>query len=456
MFSSIQRVVAATLLLAVGALAGAQTWSTSYEAGLASARAAKWGEARQSFQQASAYRPEDFSGATLLPGPVTERRRWRDGSPYSPNFLAAYSGYQAALKMGAGNERNTSLRQVAGEFETLIAKKQTSREAFYFLNQVYVAVADSTKATQLEATFASSQMNWRVDTEVIDPAELAAIAAAAPAGGSTSVKAGDPTVIKAGDITEGTAAAASPSGGLTGPIVGRVSPVASKFALVIGNSEGRIEAGKLAFAAADASRVREALITHAGYPEGNVDLVANATSAQILASARALAERVGPDGTVTIFFAGVGVNLDGKDFLAGIEAQDASTSTNMVAKADLYKVFMAKGARIFAFYEANRPIVAGRYFGMEMPFVGSISQSQATLPGDNVYETMRDGKTVGVYGDAIASVLADLRSNRVPILEFGWQVFYRIRRGDSGTTGGASRQTPTLPVLNLMASDARF
>ena len=457
MISSIQRVVAATLLLALGAFAGAQTWSTSYEAGLASARAGRWSEARQAFQQASAYRPEDYSGATLLPGPVTERRRWRNGAPYSANFMAAYCGYQAALKMGSGDERSRSLRQVSTEFETLLAKKQTSRETFYFLNLIYVEISDAARAQQLDQAFANSTANWRVDTEVVDPTELAAIAAAAPVGGTTAVKAGgDATIVKAGDIGEGTSASANPSGGVTNPVVGRVAPVATKYALVIANTEGRIEGGRVSFGAADANRVREALVTHAGYPEGNVDLVVNATSGQILASAKALAERVQQDNTVTIFFAGVGVNLDGKDFLAGIEAQDASSSANMVAKAELYKLFMSKGARIFAFYEANRPVVAGRYFGMEMPFVGSISQSQATLPGESVYETTRDGKTVGIYGDALASVLADLRSNRVPILEFGWQVFYRIRRGDAGTTGGASRQTPTLPVLNLLASDARF
>ena len=117
---------------------------------------------------------------------------------------------------------------------------------------------------------------------------------------------------------------------------------------------------------------------------------------------------------------------------------------------------MVKGAHIFAFYETNRPIKEGRFFGMETPLVGSIAQSQATLPGDTVNAIVRNGKDVGIYVDAFNNVLAELRSNWIPISEFGWQLFYRIRRGDSGTTGGGSRQTPTLPVLTNMGADARF
>jgi hypothetical protein len=128
----------------------------------------------------------------------------------------------------------------------------------------------------------------------------------------------------------------------------------------------------------------------------------------------------------------------------------------MVAKMELYRLFMAKGARIFAFFQVNRTVANGRYFGMEVPLVGSMAQCQATIPGDTVQSFVRNGKTRGVYTDALAATLGEFRSNRVPIQEFGWQVFYRIRRGDSGSMGGGSRQTPTLPVLTNLASDARF
>ena len=157
-----------------------------------------------------------------------------------------------------------------------------------------------------------------------------------------------------------------------------------------------------------------------------------------------------------VFFTGVGTNIDGKDYLVGSEAESLALNSSLVAKSEIYRLFMSKGARIFAFYQADRPIKDGRFFGMEVPQVGSIAQCQATLPGDKVNAHVKGGKDLGIYADAFVSVLGELRSSRVPISEFGWQIFYRIRRGDTGTTGGGSRQTPTLPVLTNMASDARF
>jgi hypothetical protein len=117
---------------------------------------------------------------------------------------------------------------------------------------------------------------------------------------------------------------------------------------------------------------------------------------------------------------------------------------------------MAKGARVFSFFQANRSINEGRYFGSEVPMVGSIAQVQATLPGESISAIMSNGRQTGIFTNAFVEVLQDLKSNRIPILEFGWQVFYKIRRGNTGTTGGGSRQTPTLPVLTNVASDARF
>ena len=74
--------------------------------------------------------------------------------------------------------------------------------------------------------------------------------------------------------------------------------------------------------------------------------------------------------------------------------------------------------------------------------------------------TLRVGDVFGrgylLQNSGTINVANDLKSNRIPILEFGWQVFYKMKRGGSGTTGGGSRQTPTLPVLTNMASDARF
>jgi hypothetical protein len=95
-------------------------------------------------------------------------------------------------------------------------------------------------------------------------------------------------------------------------------------------------------------------------------------------------------------------------------------------------------------------------FGYELPTAGAYSQCQATFAGGSVYSLVRNGKPVGVYTDAFVAVLREFRTNQIPIIEFGWKVFYRARRGENGTTGGSAVQAPTLPELNLLGSDARF
>ncbi|KAA0238936.1 MAG: hypothetical protein EDM74_05385, partial [Armatimonadetes bacterium] len=201
---------------------------------------------------------------------------------------------------------------------------------------------------------------------------------------------------------------------------------------------------------------RESLVMDAGYLEENIDLVINATADQIRASARALAERITPDATVFLYFAGAGANIEGRDYLAGVEAALSTDAGTMIAKSELFQMFLSKGAKVFAFFQAHRPVTGGRYFGMEVPMFGQVSQMQATMPGEDVFGSVLNGKTQGLFTQAIVSVLREFRSNQVPIEEFGWQVFYRIRRGETGTVGGSSRQTPTLPVLTNLAADARF
>ena len=169
-----------------------------------------------------------------------------------------------------------------------------------------------------------------------------------------------------------------------------------------------------------------------------------------------MAERLPQDATVFIYFTGAGFNISGKDYYAGVDAESPSDSSHMVAVSEVYGHFMRKGARIFAFNQAHRPIIEGRYFGMETPMVGAIAQSHATVQGKNVYSIVSGGNQVGLYSRAISAILSDWRSNQVPITEFVWQVFYYIRRGGVNETGGGSQQTPTLPVISLMGSDARF
>jgi Caspase domain len=239
-------------------------------------------------------------------------------------------------------------------------------------------------------------------------------------------------------------------------VLGAVPAMGDKYAIIIGNSESKTPDGALPFAADDAQAVRQSLITDGGYLDQNIEVVINATAAQIAATVNALSSRVPDKGTVFIYFTGFGTNIDGKDYLAGVDTDASSDSSSMISKDDLYRAFMLKGARIFAFYQANRPIVDGHYFGSEVPLVGSISQMQATLPGESIYSINANGKQVGLFTNGFVSAMKDIRSNRTPILDFGWAVFYKLRRGDTGTSGGSSNQSPSLPVPINMASDARF
>lgn len=436
---------------ALAAIAMAQSWMSAYEDGLARARKGEWAAARASFKQAIAYRAEDFAKPTNLPGPATERRVWRSGAPYSPNFMAAYSGLRLAQTQSESSERTELLQAVASELETLIAKKQYSPETFYFLNLTYSMLNDSGKRIKLEEQFGqvSGQLSWKVDTEVVSPEEVAAIAQ------MTGRDVSEPVVTNpAGDPPKTVGNTSNPP--MISSSGARVAVIPTKFALIIGNGESRLESLSVPFASDDAQYVRESLMTNAGYGESNIDLVLNATKDQMLSSAKALAERL-PDGaTVLIFYSGPGANIDGKDFLAGVDTASETDSNSMLSKAELYKLFMAKGARIFAFYQVHRPITSGRYFGMEVPIVGSIAQMQATIPGDMVQSFVKGGKTRGLFVDAMAGAMAEFKSNRIPIQEFGWQVFNYIRKGDTGSQAGSSRQTPTLPYLTNMAKDARF
>lgn len=429
-------------------MANAQSWMASYEKGLQAAREGNWGAARAAFQEAIAMRPDDTGGATRLPGPVTERRQWRNGAAYSPNFLAAYSEYRIGLASATPEDAKPHFQTAASEFEALIAKGQTSRGAFFFLSQIYQKTGDTAKRLDVEARYAAAKPNFRVDTEIVAPEEVALMnGVAGTQGTGPSV-----TVIRPGQNPTTQPGGTNPPVGGT-PAVGPVSPISTKFALIVGNSTAQ-GSGALAFAADDAQAVREALLAHAGYMESNVDLVLNTTRDQLMQSVKALAERVPEDGTVFIFFAGTGMNSEGKDYLGMVDS--GADAGSMVRKSDLYQPFIAKGARIFAFFEVPRTITSGNYFGKEVPLVGSIAQVQATIPGESVASEVRGGKEMGIFARAIVSALQDIRSNRIPILEFGWQVFDRARGGGTSGAGGGARQVPTLPVLTHMSPAERF
>lgn len=415
-----------------------QAWSDAYNAGLKSARSLKWGEAREAFVRAASLRAEDYSGSTKLPGPATERRFWRNGAPYSPNFAAAYCGLKLTNEITSDADKTALLKQVAGEFEALVAKGQDSRETYYFLSMAYSNLRDVAKQQELETKYQgkNGKFDWKVDGEFFTQEDKAAL----------------------GQLTGNTDVINS-NGGTTTTTIGDAGParvMADKYALLIGNSESRVEGMKVPFAASDVLFLREKLVQYAGYGQANIDVISNAGAAQMKASAEAFAQRVTNGATVFLFFSGGGSNLDGKDFLAGIDAKSSTDSASMYSKGDLYKLFVSKGCKIFAFFQVSRPVVAGRYFGLETPMVGSIAQTQATIPNGSVYSVVRNGQEVGLFSDAIGGVLGEFRSNQVPITEFGWRVFDWMRGGRNGDSGTGSQQVMTLPVIVNMLSDERF
>lgn len=435
-------------------VACAQSWQSSYDAGLKAARSGGWAEARTQFQQAAAMRTEDVSGPTTMPGPVTEQNRWRNGAPYSPNFLAAYSEYRLALAAATPEEASPLFTTAASEFEALLAKNQQSRESYYFLNQIYTHLGDTPKRMDLEQRYANAKLTFRVDTEVVSPEEMTII------NGAKSTTSSGPgiTVIKAGENSIG-GSSNSNSGTIPNngsPAVGTVAPLANKFALIIGNGSSRSNSFGVPYGADDAQAIREALVTHAGYPEANIDLVMNATRDQMMASAKALADRVSDGATVFIYFAGEGVNINGRDYMACVDNGSATDTATMVSKEELYRQFLPKGAKMFAFFEVPRPVVNGRYFGQEIPLVGAVAQIQSTIPGGSIYPTVRNGKTLGLFADAFVMSLQDIRSNQISISEFGWQLFNRIRGGGAERSGTGASQIPTLPVLTHLAPDEKF
>lgn len=165
--------------LVCAATAFAQDWRTAYEQGLDAAKAKRWAQAREAFVRASAARPGDTAAPTPLRGPVSERRLWRNGAPYSPLFLAAYSGYQQALA-ASSDEAKPLLEASASELESLLAKGQHSFEAYYVLARVYNALGNTEKRVELEDRAAANvaRMTFKVDTEAVTPEERALVAEA--------------------------------------------------------------------------------------------------------------------------------------------------------------------------------------------------------------------------------------------------------------------------------------
>ncbi|MBS1708720.1 MAG: caspase family protein [Armatimonadetes bacterium] len=454
-------------LAAAAAFSHAQAWMDPYEKAVTAANSGQWAEAREAFKAAAAIRQEDSNKATYTGGSLTERVAWRNGSPYSPNFGAAYASYRLGMAATDGSEATRHLILATQEGQALATKGQVSLELAHMLETAFTKLAamgvDGASAAAERTKGMAAKARWKVDNSFVSAEDRASAAPTAETNAKPT-KAGPTKVskpkavgtkgnstfytVKAGTYNSLDEVIADPSE--------KLEPKPDKFALVIGNSDSKLEDQKLDFAASDAELVKATLVDHAGYRADNVMLLANASASQILAAAKELAAKVPEYGTVLIYFTGSASNVDGKDYLAGVGANSMTDTSNMVAKMDLFREFMTRGAKVFSFFQVNRTNREGNVFGSEIPRVGQIAQMEATLPGSTVTTVTSGAKTQGVFTRAFTQVLTKFHTNSVPLLEFAWQVFYTMRRGGELGTGGGSEQTPTLPVLSNMSSDTPF
>jgi hypothetical protein len=440
----------------------ASSWQDSYEAGLKAGHLGRWSEARTDFQQADHERRGDDEHSTLFPGSPEEPIRWRNGSPYSPKFLSAYCEYRLAIDSRDPAEQATEFQTSKSEFDNLLQLGEKSRDTLFYLELIDTRLKDTDAIHKLheELTKRKRRRNWRVDEDLLAPEELSAmqlleLASNKTTGSVAPVAPGMSPTIQAGTITTGTV------GQTLNPIIpgeplGAVPHMGDKYAIVIGEDGSQLGQNAMPFASYDAQVLKDGLVNYGGYDAANVTLIQNATAPQIMEQAKALSLRVPQDAVVLLFFAGPGVSVQGKDYFSAADTTSRFDTETMVAKSSLYDLFFNRGARLFSFYEVNRPIENGVFFGSETPKVGSVSQMEATTPDSEVTTTVANGHMVGLFAQSFIEVLAELKSNRLPIYEFGWQIYNKMRRGNTGNEGGGGHQIPTLPVLNNLASDARF
>ncbi|MEM4408392.1 MAG: hypothetical protein QXI19_06585, partial [Candidatus Caldarchaeum sp.] len=238
-----------SLLLIAGAVP-MQKWRTSYEQALALAKRGQWAQAREYFLEAVREKPEDESGPVYIGGSVTERRPWRGGAPYSPNFGAAYCAFKLAAEARTPDERARWIGQAIQEFEKLINEGKVSVETLLFLASAHSANNNLPAAEKIQQRLVALDRRkaLRVDQEIIEFKDLRVIRQAElPTAGSLPLP----------DVT-------SPHG---------IVPVLEyKFALLIGNAQG----SQQTHAHNDVDLLKEALTKYAGYAESNIVSVKDA------------------------------------------------------------------------------------------------------------------------------------------------------------------------------------
>lgn len=425
-------------------------WRGAYERGLSLAKAGEWSKAREEFLVAIKSRPNDSANPTPIPGPITERRTWRNGAAYSANLLAAYSGFRAASGLADAEAKSALLRLVASELEALQSRQQLGPNGFFLLGETYGALGETQKRNDL--SLQGINRAWREDTEIIAPEQLA-------------VTGGDPTsppITTPANLPPNPGTVPPPATPLPGNPVptfsasGAPVPLASKFALVIGTSQTSITDLAVPFAATDAELVKNELIASGGYPTENVELLQNPTAEQIRTMATLLAGRVTARGTVLIYFTGPGTNISGRDYFIGPDTADLNDTARMVSKLEIVNLFLNKEARVFLFLQSNRRSRNGQIFGNDYPNIGPVGQMSATPPDGMISYMVREGRQVGLFTDAVVNSFRNFRSNQIPLDAFSYFVRDYMLRGNTGTTGGGSRQIATLPVLVGLANDARL
>ena len=429
-------------------------WQSDYERGLRAASENDWATARDSFMSAASQRAQDSKDPTSLPGPVTEPRQWRGGSPYSPNFAAAYAAYRMGKATTDESEKQQYLILAAAELRSLVENGQAAPDTLKVLGATYQLLGDKESATGLK----SISPNWKVDTAFLANEDQAAPAPRNNNSNGSTTTAGGATITT--NNSGGQIIKIKPSDlGNIAAIFGDepVATLDSKFALIIGNTKSPEPGNEVPFAGNDAEMLSAALSQYAGYSAANVTTLVNATADQIRQAVSALASTIPNDATLLIYFTGQAAHLGGQDYIAGNDVEFATDSSKMVEKSALLQPFISKGAKVFFFAQCSRAFSGSDYFGKERMVQGTFSESYATIPGSQITSVFKEGKQVGLYTASFIKTLREFYTNQVPITEFCWQVFYTMRGGtDSSLQRGGGTQTPTLPILTNLGPTSPF
>ena len=438
----ITKSIVGLFLIATAAIAFPQAWTANYEKGIENLKQSKFAEARKSFILAKNDRKEDTNLPTVLPLNDKETIQWRNGSLYSPNFLAAYCMFHLSEQESASQSK-PNFKECIEEFESILKRKQVSAESMYFLAQAYSKSGQVKKANELANKY--PVYNWKVDAACLNEQEKKSVSASIPDGASGPIKISQ--AVNA--VDEANAPLLSPKGKIV-PYLER------KFALIITNGATKGSGLQVPYAQEDGRLIKDSLSRYAGYKPDQVELITEATAVQIESAAKKLAAKMPQDSTLFLFYTGAATQIDGTDWIAGVDTGLLTDTSSMVKKLTVYEPFIEKGIKIFAFYQVSRMKVSGKAFGAQEPKSGAVSQMQSTIEGEEIFTITKQGKQRGIFADGMIQAFEDLCSNSLPITDFGWQIFYKMKRGGTATTGGSSRQTPTLPVLLQMGPDTRF